>query len=65
MSKNLVTRVLDIDAEVELASSEHNVEVDDIYLLCSDGLSDLVEDDMIQTTLNALSSNYCMRHKCR
>jgi protein phosphatase len=33
------------------------VEVGDIYLLCSDGLSDLVEDEIIQTTLNTLSSN--------
>jgi protein phosphatase len=31
--------------------------VDDIYLLCSDGLSDLVEDEIIQATLNMLSSD--------
>ncbi len=56
-NKNLVTRALGIDPEVELELNEYDVEVGDIYLLCSDGLSDLVEDDVIQFTLNALSSN--------
>ena len=57
INKNLVTRALGVDPEVELALSEQDVEVDDIYLLCSDGLSDLIEDDMMQATLNAFSSN--------
>lgn len=56
-NKNLVTRALGVDPEVELELKEYDVEVGDIYLLCSDGLSDLVEDDVIQTTLNSLWSN--------
>jgi protein phosphatase len=56
-NKNLVTRALGVDPEVELELNEYDVEAGDIYLLCSDGLSDLVEDDTIQTTLNSLSSN--------
>jgi protein phosphatase len=56
-NKNLVTRALGIDPEVELELNEYDVEMGDIYLLCSDGLSDLVEDGTIQSTLNALSSN--------
>jgi serine/threonine protein phosphatase PrpC len=56
-NKNLVTRALGIDPEVDLELNEFDVEVDDIYLLCSDGLSDLVEDEAIQNTLNMLSSN--------
>lgn len=56
-NKNLVTRALGIDPEVELELNEYDVEVDDIYLLCSDGLSDLVEDEIIQETLNMLSSD--------
>lgn len=56
-NKNLVTRALGIDPEVELELNEYDVEVDDIYLLCSDGLSDLVEDEIIQATLNMLSSD--------
>lgn len=56
-NKNLVTRALGVDPEVELELNEFDVEIGDIYLLCSDGLSDLVEDEIIQTTLNTLSSN--------
>jgi serine/threonine protein phosphatase PrpC len=56
-NKNLVTRALGIDPEVELELHEHDVEVGDLYLLCSDGLSDLVEDEEIQLTLAALSAN--------
>lgn len=47
VNKNLVTRALGIDEEVDLEVQEFEVEVDDIYLLCSDGLTDLVEDDEI------------------
>lgn len=50
--KNLVTRALGVDPEVELELNEFKVEVGDIYLFCSDGLSDLVDDALIQTTLN-------------
>ncbi len=54
-NRNLVTRALGIDPEVELELNEYAVESDDIYLLCSDGLTDMVEDDAIQSTLNDLS----------
>ncbi|MCX7627235.1 MAG: Stp1/IreP family PP2C-type Ser/Thr phosphatase [Methylophilaceae bacterium] len=56
-NKNLVTRALGIDPEVELELHEYDVMPGDIYLLCSDGLSDLVEDEEIQLTLTALSAN--------
>lgn len=56
-NKNLVTRALGIDPEVELELHEHDVEVGDLYLLCSDGLSDLVEDEEIALTLTSLSAN--------
>lgn len=51
--KNLVTRALGIDPEVELEVQELEVKVDDIYLLCSDGLSDLVDDAVIKQILLA------------
>lgn len=57
INKNLVTRALGIDAKVELELHEYAVEQDDIYLLCSDGLSDLVEDEDIRLTLIELSAN--------
>jgi protein phosphatase len=55
VNKNLVTRALGIDPEVELTLNAYAVEVGDIYLVCSDGLTDLVDDDVIQFTLNNLS----------
>ncbi|OGS96409.1 MAG: protein phosphatase [Gallionellales bacterium RIFCSPLOWO2_02_FULL_57_47] len=56
-NKNLVTRAVGIDAEVEAEIHVHDVLVGDIYLLCSDGLNDMVEDEDIQSTLNAFRSN--------
>jgi serine/threonine protein phosphatase PrpC len=56
-NKNLVTRALGVDPEVELELNEYDVEVGDIYLLCSDGLTDLVEDEEIHTTLTSLHTN--------
>lgn len=56
-NKNLVTRAVGIDAEVEPEIHVHDVRVGDIYLLCSDGLNDMVEDVDIQATLSAMQSN--------
>lgn len=56
-NKNLVTRAVGIDAEVVPEIHVHDVLVGDIYLLCSDGLNDMVEDDDIQATLHALQNN--------
>jgi len=56
-NKNLVTRAVGIDAEVEVEVHVHDVLVDDIYLLCSDGLNDMATDEDIQSTLVAFRSN--------
>jgi serine/threonine protein phosphatase PrpC len=56
-NKNLVTRAVGIDPTVELELHEHDVEVGDIYLICSDGLTDLVDDVDIHATLAGLSAN--------
>ena len=56
-NRNLVTRALGIDPEVEPEIHTHEVEVGDVYLFCSDGLNDMVEDDEIQLTLSSLQSN--------
>jgi len=46
-SRNLITRALGIAPDVEVDVSTEVVDIDDIYLLCSDGLSDLMnEQDM-------------------
>jgi len=56
-NKNLVTRAVGIDAEVEPEVHLHDVEVGDIYLFCSDGLNDMVEDEDIGATLQMLRGN--------
>ncbi len=50
--KNLITRALGIDAIAEADVQEFRTHTADIYLLCSDGLSDLVSDEQIQAMLN-------------
>lgn len=59
-NKNLVTRAVGIDAELEPEIHVHDVLKGDIYLLCSDGLNDMVEDDDIQATLYAMQGNLVM-----
>ncbi|MDO9051932.1 MAG: Stp1/IreP family PP2C-type Ser/Thr phosphatase [Methylotenera sp.] len=51
-NRNLVTRALGTDPEVELELNEYDVALEDVYLLCSDGLSDMVDDSIIQAALN-------------
>jgi protein phosphatase len=56
-NKNLVTRAVGIDPEVEAEVHTYDVEPGDIYLLCSDGLSDMVTDEDIHATLDAMRAN--------
>lgn len=56
-NKNLVTRAVGIEAEVEPELHVHHVQVGDIYLLCSDGLNDMVEDEDIAATLQMMQNN--------
>jgi len=46
-SRNLITRALGISEEVEIDIADETTEIGDIYLLCSDGLTDLVSDNDI------------------
>ena len=50
--KNLITRALGIDAIAEADVKEYRTRPGDLYLLCSDGLSDLVDDEAIQAALS-------------
>lgn len=51
VNKNLVTRALGVEDAVLLEVNEHRVELGDIYLMCSDGLSDMINDDAIAAIL--------------
>ena len=55
--KNLVTRAMGIEADVDVDVVEEAVLIDDIYLLCSDGLNDMVNDEEIHLTLSKYSAN--------
>jgi serine/threonine protein phosphatase PrpC len=57
MNKNLVTRALGVDPTVEAEINDYETEFGDIYLLCSDGLSDMVPDAEVRETLQLLGSN--------
>ena len=63
-NKNLVTRALGIDPVVEPEIHDHETQPGDIYLLCSDGLCDMVGDEDIGLALQTLSSNLklCAQH---
>ena len=50
-NRNLITRALGIAEDVKVDVVQKDVESDDIYLLCSDGLSDMITDDLIFSTL--------------
>ena len=56
-NKNLVLRALGVEARVETEVHDYPVLPGDIYLLCSDGLNDMVDDDEIQLTLRMLAAN--------
>lgn len=55
--KNLVTRALGIAADVEVDLREYKVRAQDTYLLCSDGLTDLVDDATIAAALGMQGEN--------
>ncbi len=57
MNKNLVTRALGVDPEVETEIHSYEVLPGDIYLLCSDGLSDMIPEDEIHSTIATLKAN--------
>jgi protein phosphatase len=56
-NKNLVTRALGVDPRVEAEIRDYDTQAGDLYLLCSDGLNDMVDDQDIAMTLRSLSDN--------
>ena len=57
LNKNLVTRAVGIDENVQIDIQEDVAMVDDIYLLCSDGVTDMIEDRLIQEIIEAHGSD--------
>ncbi|TJZ71741.1 Stp1/IreP family PP2C-type Ser/Thr phosphatase [Chitiniphilus eburneus] len=55
--KNLVTRAVGIDLSVEAELHGYAVQPGDLYLLCSDGLNDMLEDEEIAEVLSDLGGH--------
>lgn len=56
-NRHLVTRGLGLRDDVDATVSECAAQIGDIYLICSDGLNDMVDDADIELALNALQAN--------
>lgn len=57
LNKNLVTRALGIEPTVQVDVQEDVVLPGEVHLLCSDGLSDMVEDDDMHLALTTFNDN--------
>lgn len=62
VNRNLVTRAMGVEGFVVPEIHEHHVEPEDVYLMCSDGLSDMVGDAMLETVLRQAGS---LEHKAQ
>ncbi len=56
-NRNYVTRALGVEPTVEVEVHEHEVLPGDFYLLCSDGLPDMVEDEDIHLTISTFNAS--------
>ena len=56
-NKNYVTRALGVEPSVEVEVHEEPVQRGDYLLLCSDGLTDMVEDEDIHLTISTFGAN--------
>ena len=56
-NRNYVTRALGVESTVEVEVHEHKVLPGDVYLLCSDGLNDMVEDEDIHLTIKTFNDS--------
>ena len=56
-NRNYVTRALGVEPTVEVEVQEYDVLPEDIYLLCSDGLPDMVEDEDIHLTISTFNAS--------
>jgi len=56
-NRHLVTRALGLQADVDVTLDACEAKAGDLYLLCSDGLNDMVDNDDIELALDALQAN--------
>ena len=56
-NRNYVTRALGVEANVEVEVQEIDVQKGDYFLMCSDGLPDMVEDEDIHLTISTFNND--------
>jgi protein phosphatase len=56
-NRNYVTRALGVEPTVDVEVQEFDVLPSDVYLLCSDGLPDMVEDEDIHLTISTFNAS--------
>ncbi len=56
-NRHLITRALGIDFQLEIEIHDHKTQINDTYLLCSDGLSDMLTADEISDILGIPDAN--------
>jgi len=55
--RNIITRALGVDSDIKIDVREIDTMVGDIYLLCSDGLNDMLDDQEISNILRRSSTD--------
>jgi protein phosphatase len=58
--KHILTRALGAEARVEIDLREERIQIGDLYLLCSDGLTNMLPDARIEEILSSKSSLHSM-----
>ena len=56
-NRNYVTRALGVEANVDVEVQEIEVQKGDYFLMCSDGLPDMVEDEDIHLTISTFAND--------
>jgi protein phosphatase len=56
-NRNYVTRALGVESTVDVEIQEVEVQKGDYFLMCSDGLPDMVDDEDIHLTINTFSTS--------
>jgi serine/threonine protein phosphatase PrpC len=56
-NRNYVTRALGVESNVDVEVQEVDVQKGDYFLMCSDGLPDMVEDEDIHLTISTFSND--------
>jgi protein phosphatase len=56
-NRNYVTRALGVEANVDVEVQEIEVQKGDYFLMCSDGLPDMVEDEDIHLTISTFDND--------